>query len=92
MESQKELVQPVLFYLSIAALIIGYYEALYKQLTKRHLQFRFLVGNLLVNQHAIDELIDYLLSVDEFSEHVIVVCYVRVLILLEGLYNSKPLE
>ena len=86
------MVKPVLFDLCIATLVVGYNKALYKQLTERHLQFRFLVGNLLVDQHAIDKLVDNFLSVDEFSEHVVIIRYVWVLILLEGLYNSKPLE
>ena len=86
------MVKPVLFDLCIATLVVGYNKALYKQLTERHLQFRFLVGNLLVDQHAIDKLVDDLLSVDELSKHIVIVCYVRVLILLKGLDNSKPLE
>ena len=77
--------------LSVTTFIVGHYKAFNQKLSNCHLQFGFFICDLLIDQHAVDKLIDNFLSIDEFGKQVVVICLMWILIPLESLNDSESL-
>ena len=91
LESEQELVEAVLLERYDTTLVVGDDEALDEELADGHLELGLFISNFLVDEHAVDQLVDDFPAVDKLSELEAIVGLMGCLGALEGLDNPQSL-